>query len=337
MRRLRLGSIRTLLRDRYRGPRLPDDDAGRDDLRELLMQESLSPCAAEIKMRNAIRTWAPWMPETERQGLIEDICRTPLNERRRTSQDAGRRLGVTNAQRERLRLWTIYPHDMSEGEMKKWRRAKDRARKRKRRERKGAKPHASSLSRTQPWVTLGICRRTYERRFRRVANCSEVILGNTADKLATPERASLPQELAIPPRREPRGLGELRGPKGPTGPREPRERTRLEPVATVPRDVRTNLRQGVLQALRTHLSHGPVGKFLCERIRTTGVSMLGGETPGRFETAPGDLGIIPGGIRDRTTRAIGFDMPSWWYCKSVGENQAAVEYVRQGAAQERSP
>src|SRR6516225_270346 len=110
MRRLRLGNICTLLRDRYRGPRLPNDDAGRDDLRELLMQESLSPCAPEIKMRNTIRTWAPWMPETERQGLIEDICRTPLNERRRTSQDAGKRLGVTNTQRERLRLWTIYPY-----------------------------------------------------------------------------------------------------------------------------------------------------------------------------------------------------------------------------------
>jgi hypothetical protein len=47
--------------------------------------------------------------------------------------------------------------------MKEWRRAKDRTRKRKQREGK-AKPHASSLSRTQPWVTLGICRRTYERR-----------------------------------------------------------------------------------------------------------------------------------------------------------------------------
>jgi hypothetical protein len=65
--------------------------------------------------------------------------------------------------------------------------------------------------------------------------------------------------------------------------------------------------------------------------------MLGGETPRpkRFEPAPEDLGIIPGDIRDRAMRAIGFDMPGWWYCKSVGEvgevgdfetaNQAVVE------------
>jgi hypothetical protein len=248
MRRLRLGNICTLLRDRYRGPRLPDDDAGRDDLRELLMQESLSPCAAEIKMRNAIRTWAPWMPETERQGLIEDICRTPLNERRRTSQDAGKRLGVTNTQREQLRLWTIYPCDMSEEQMAEWRRAKDRARKRTRRQRRARADYLAShaLSRTKPWERLGISRARYYRlelhRAQRETetSMSEVILSNAADTPVSPEQASPPQELAIPPR------GTFKNQED--------QRTQLTLSARALRD------------LRTHLSHGRVGKFRCEGI-----------------------------------------------------------------------
>jgi len=36
LRRLRLGNLRTLFRHRY-GPTLPDDDAGRAELRELLL------------------------------------------------------------------------------------------------------------------------------------------------------------------------------------------------------------------------------------------------------------------------------------------------------------
>jgi hypothetical protein len=55
--------------------------------------------------------------------------------------------------------------------------------------------------------------------------------------------------------------------------------------------------------------------------------MFGSETPRPqtrncmtkpFKPAPDDAGIIPGGIRDRAMRAIGFDVPSWWY-SPVGE------------------
>ena len=40
IRRLRLGDVQKVLRQRY-GHTLPDDDAGREDLRELLMPISL--------------------------------------------------------------------------------------------------------------------------------------------------------------------------------------------------------------------------------------------------------------------------------------------------------
>jgi hypothetical protein len=52
LRRLRLGNLRKLFRHRY-GPTLPDDDAGREDLRELLLPVSVST-NADIKMPKAI-------------------------------------------------------------------------------------------------------------------------------------------------------------------------------------------------------------------------------------------------------------------------------------------
>jgi hypothetical protein len=52
IRRLRLRDMRNYLRCRY-GHTLPDDDAGREDLRELLYPISVGPNAA-IKMPKAI-------------------------------------------------------------------------------------------------------------------------------------------------------------------------------------------------------------------------------------------------------------------------------------------
>jgi hypothetical protein len=52
IRRLRLGDLRKLFRDRY-GPILPDDDAGREHLIELLLPISLG-YEPDLKMRNAI-------------------------------------------------------------------------------------------------------------------------------------------------------------------------------------------------------------------------------------------------------------------------------------------
>jgi hypothetical protein len=75
LRRLRLGDLRRLLRHRY-GPTLPDDDAGRDDLFELLLPVSLRPQSPSLVMRNVIETWAPWMTgEGESQGTAEKDSR----------------------------------------------------------------------------------------------------------------------------------------------------------------------------------------------------------------------------------------------------------------------
>jgi len=117
LRRLRLGNIKCLLRHRY-GPTLPDDDAGREDLFELLLQVSLRIKAPTKVMRNFIQTWAPWMAEAEASEFIQRIERIPPNLRYRTAEHLGHRFNVTNAERERLRLWLIAPVDI---DLAEWR------------------------------------------------------------------------------------------------------------------------------------------------------------------------------------------------------------------------
>src|SRR5207248_1473750 len=83
IRRLRLANLRKLLRDRY-GPVLPNDDAGREDLLELLLPISVGP-HADIKMANAIEVWAPWMDKKEAEAIIDQINLMPLSQRKPTA------------------------------------------------------------------------------------------------------------------------------------------------------------------------------------------------------------------------------------------------------------
>ena len=77
----RLGDLQSILWDRYKGE-FPDDDAGRLDLRELLMPLSLKLYDAKDKMRRAISRCAPWMPLAEAEQLIDEIINLPLWERK---------------------------------------------------------------------------------------------------------------------------------------------------------------------------------------------------------------------------------------------------------------
>ncbi|MFZ2075737.1 MAG: hypothetical protein WAV38_03605 [Xanthobacteraceae bacterium] len=164
IRRLRLGNLRTLLRARC-GPTLPDDDAGREYLWELLLCISLgAEPEPEHKMANTVETFAEWMGATEARQLIEQIARMPIHLRKRTARQLGDRLRVSNRERERLKLWTIAPFDMTDKQLKEQRKAKDRARKRRLSRAVGRKPQERSLSRQKPWESAGVSRRTWFRK-----------------------------------------------------------------------------------------------------------------------------------------------------------------------------
>jgi hypothetical protein len=162
MRRLRLGDLQKVLRNHY-GHTLPDDDAGREDLFELLLIASLGP-EGERKMVNTIEVNAPWVGADEAGQLIDQINRIPAYQRKRTARELGERLRVTNHEREILKLKTIKPFDMTDKQLKDQRRAKERARKKRQRLAKGGKPREKALARQKPWKAEGVHRATWFRR-----------------------------------------------------------------------------------------------------------------------------------------------------------------------------
>jgi hypothetical protein len=162
IRRLRLGNLRGLLRARC-GHTLPDDDAGREYLWELLLPISLGP-EPDLKMANTIEVHAPWMKTKEATEMNDQIKRLRWYLRTSTPRAIGQRLRVTREEWIRLKLKTILPFDMTGGEITEFRKANKRARDRRRRQAAGSKPREQSLSRLKPWAVEGISRRTWFRK-----------------------------------------------------------------------------------------------------------------------------------------------------------------------------
>jgi hypothetical protein len=185
IRRLQLGNIKCLLRHRY-GPTLPDDDAGREDLFELLSSVSLRAKASAKVMRNVIQTWAPWMTEAEVMETIQRIDLTPPRLRYRTAEDLGKKFNVTHLERVRLRLWLIAPIDVSQAELEHWRhtrrRQTDKVRKERKRREAGVRTRqaylATSVSRQKPWEAEGISRATWYRRRETSASANKLLIGS---------------------------------------------------------------------------------------------------------------------------------------------------------------
>jgi hypothetical protein len=166
---LRVGDLLRLFRDRY-GPTLPDDEAGQEDLFELLVAVSVGANGPE-RMQHHAETMAPWFPQRELDEKIAEINSLPLYMRKIKPRILGDRQSVTNAQRERLGLWTILPCDRTKEQMAEQRKAKKRARDRERRRRQGKRTRAEylakhSLSRKQPWKAEGISRASWYRQNR---------------------------------------------------------------------------------------------------------------------------------------------------------------------------
>jgi hypothetical protein len=72
LRRNRLGDLWKLIENRYGSRVLPDDDAGRSDLFELLWVISLGERPA-AKMQNTIETAAPWLSAEEAESMVAHI------------------------------------------------------------------------------------------------------------------------------------------------------------------------------------------------------------------------------------------------------------------------
>jgi hypothetical protein len=175
-RRLRLGDLHKLFRDRC-GSVLPDSWEGRRYLKELLLPLSLWPNEARHrpggvigiwgptdKMRREIELRTPWMQEDEIEEVIDEVEQMPEWQRKPLGKTLGRRLNLTFAERDRLKIKTIRAYDISEKALAVIRRQRKRQCDRQRRLKRGARPQADSISRLKPWVKEGISRATWYRR-----------------------------------------------------------------------------------------------------------------------------------------------------------------------------
>ena len=177
---------------------VPDDDAGRPDLMELLYLASMAPAGTEKKVRNNIELYASWMQTHEVEALIQHLSLTPHYQKVRTAEELGRLLHLINAERERLKLWRIRPVDMTAEELAQQAKERDRIRRAVQRREKGIRTKEAYLAeladRAKPWVTEGISRRTWERRQKQCRKPSlsqhesETIVSKQRTHLATTEQ-----------------------------------------------------------------------------------------------------------------------------------------------------
>ena len=187
---IRKHELQLLFAERYRGGRLPYDDAGRDDLR--LMFDHLAQRGPDF-CRAWARTWMPDMPDDELNALIDDAGEG----KRWTPVPLGKALRLTNVERIRLDIRTIRPIDRTKAQLDQDRRERHAETEAKRRLDAGAKPRALSEARLKPWLALGESESTYRRRKRqnqnRDSNSCAILLESQCGTMAEKERRLISQ------------------------------------------------------------------------------------------------------------------------------------------------
>jgi hypothetical protein len=135
-----------------------------------VLSEKSSPTIKELSDR--LEIWCELNAPIFTTDQIADIARAAMQEPRMDKADAlAARLGLTYRDRMALRITTIGSYDLSKAgrarRRKERKRKRDRERAARKRVARGATPRSQALSRTQPWKSEGISRRTWERRRRK--------------------------------------------------------------------------------------------------------------------------------------------------------------------------
>lgn len=199
-RRARLGDLLRLYHSRYGTNGFPDDSAGREDLLELLYCTSMAPSASEKKGLCIIELWAPWMTREEAERLVHHVSNNlTFAERTPTARTLGNRLRLTNAERERLRLWTIRPCDMTDEQLLEQSKARRRMRRERKRRDQGIRSRAVHLAelkaRPKPWEAENVSRATWYRRRKVRRGCGLTIVSKEGQYLVSLSDAESQQGL----------------------------------------------------------------------------------------------------------------------------------------------
>jgi hypothetical protein len=164
----RMAELFDVFNYRYGAAPLPDDDAGRDDLK-LMFQVLSTTNDAGHRMVDVARTWAPWFPPEELAALVADVVANP---RRFKADTVAARMGITDEIRTLLKLRTIGAIDKPAEVRAAERREQQRFAKEQKRRAAGIPTIAearAARTRKEPWIEAGIPRSTWYRRRQQAA------------------------------------------------------------------------------------------------------------------------------------------------------------------------
>jgi hypothetical protein len=118
------------------------------------------------------------MQRDEVESLLQHLFVTPNYQKLRTAEELGRILHLTNAERERLKLWRIRPFDMTAEQLAKQAKERQRARRERARRKRGIKTKEAYLAELasipKPWIAEGISQRTWQRRKKKCRDASPI-------------------------------------------------------------------------------------------------------------------------------------------------------------------
>ena len=167
-RNFRIAELGRIFRSRYHGAPLPDDDAGRGDLKEMLFAHASSPRCTETHLQKIAIDWAPDIDATK---LIETVLATPLRYRRRKAETVGKSLYLRFEERERLGIRTIRCIDKTQAEITAIRHQRKMdwqtataPRRRRHVARRLPCRFANSINKTKPWLALDMSKASWYRK-----------------------------------------------------------------------------------------------------------------------------------------------------------------------------
>jgi hypothetical protein len=165
----RVAELNRFFSYRYGGPDLssdyvlPDDDGARDDAQIMFAAYAACPVRGVGIRLSWLRDHAPWADEQLREAAAAATARDWK------PGTWGRKIGLRQAERQRLDIRTIAAADVSQEQRRRMAKERDRLRKQAQRRAAGAMPRAEYLakntaSRMEPWKAVGISKATYHRR-----------------------------------------------------------------------------------------------------------------------------------------------------------------------------
>jgi hypothetical protein len=155
---LRKRELELLFVERW-GKQLPDDDAGRADLR--LMADHLAQLGKN-HITAWVNVWAPWLTDDELDGLIALVGPG----KHWKANALAKELNLDDATRTRLDIRTIGAVDRTKAKRAKRCKKRKTAAEAARRAKAGAASHATSAAQLKPWIALGYSESTYYRKKR---------------------------------------------------------------------------------------------------------------------------------------------------------------------------